>query len=207
VSGIAGEPEDIVLRTATTHIYLSAAEVAALANVCGDQGEVVLILAYTGLRFGELIGLNVEDVDLDARRVRVRRSMTQVGGRLVEGNPKSMAGRRSVPIPERLVPLFKARIDGRPHGAPAVTSRRGSRLSLENWKRSVRGRSAVAGLAATRYASTICDTPTPRCHGGPVRTFACSRKLWATPPSPSPHTLTPTSLTTSWTISPWRSTL
>jgi len=55
----------------------------------------------------------------------------------VEGNPKSMAGRRSVPIPERLVPLFKARIGGRPHGAPAVASRRGSRLSLENWKRSV----------------------------------------------------------------------
>ena len=98
----------------TTHIYLSATEVAALANVCADQGDVVLILAYTGLRFGELTGLNTEDVDLDARSVRVRRSMTQVGGRLAEGNPKSMAGRRSVPIPERLVPLFKARIDGRP---------------------------------------------------------------------------------------------
>jgi integrase len=96
----------------TTHIYLSASEVAALASVCGDQGDVVLILAYTGLRFGELTGFKVEDVDLDARRVRVRRSMTQVGRRLVEGNPKSMAGRRSVPIPERLVPLFKPRIDG-----------------------------------------------------------------------------------------------
>lgn len=120
----------------TTHIYLNAAEVTALANACGDQGDVVLILAYTGLRFGELTGLNVEDVDLDARRVRVRRSMTQVGGRLVEGNPKSAAGRRSVPIPERLVPLLKARIDGRSPGAPAVASPRGSRLGLENWKRS-----------------------------------------------------------------------
>jgi integrase len=46
---------------------VSAAEVAALATVCGDQGDVVLILAYTGLRFGELTGLNTEDVDLDAR--------------------------------------------------------------------------------------------------------------------------------------------
>jgi hypothetical protein len=42
----------------------------------------------------------VEDVDIGARRVRVRRSITQVGGRLVEGNPKSDAGRRSVPIPK-----------------------------------------------------------------------------------------------------------
>jgi integrase len=65
---------------------------------------VVLILAYTGLRFGELTGLNVEDVDVGARRIRVRRSITQVGGRLVEGNPKSDAGRRSVPIPERWLP-------------------------------------------------------------------------------------------------------
>jgi integrase len=70
---------------------------------------VVLILAYSGLRFGELTGLNVEDVDVEARRIRVRRSITQVGGRLVEGNPKSDAGRRSVPIPERLVPALKAR--------------------------------------------------------------------------------------------------
>jgi hypothetical protein len=26
------------------------------------------------------------------------------------------------------------------------------------------------------YASTICDTPTPHCHGGPVRTFAWLQK-------------------------------
>jgi integrase len=130
----------------TTHIYLTAAEVAVLARVCGDQGDVVSILAYTGLRFGELTGLNVEDVDLDARRIRVRRSITQVGGKLVEGNPKSKAGRRSVPIPERLVPMLKARIDGRLPGAAAVTSAKGSRLGLENWKRSVRWRAVIAEI-------------------------------------------------------------
>ena len=104
------------------HIYLTAGEVANLAQVCGGQGDVVLFLAYTGLRFGELTGLNVEDVDLGARRVRVRRSMTQVGGKFVEGNPKSEAGRRSVPIPERLMPALKARLDARIPGAPAIAS-------------------------------------------------------------------------------------
>jgi integrase len=134
------------------HIYLTAAEVAALAQVCGAQGDVVLILAYTGLRFGELTGLNVEDVDIGARRIRVRRSMTQVGGKLVEGNPKSDAGRRSVPIPERLMPALKARLDARPAGAPAIASPRGSRLSLENWKRAVNWRKSVTeiGRAALR---------------------------------------------------------
>jgi integrase len=62
----------------TTHTYLTTSEVAALAEACGNQGDVVLLLAYTGMRFGELVGLRVEDVDLKARRVRVRRSITQV---------------------------------------------------------------------------------------------------------------------------------
>lgn len=128
------------------HIYLTVAEVSALTQVCGKQGEVVLILAYTGLRFGELIGLNVEDVDLRARRIRVRRSMTQVGGKLVEGNPKSDAGRRSVPIPERLMPVLKARLGARPSGAPAIASPKGARLSLENWKRAVDWRKSVTAI-------------------------------------------------------------
>jgi integrase len=80
------------------------------------------------------------------RRIRVRRSITQVGGKLVEGNPKSKAGRRSVPIPQRLVPIVKGRIDGRAPGAPAISSPRGSRLGLENWKRSVRWPAAIAQI-------------------------------------------------------------
>jgi integrase len=107
---------------------------------------VVVILAYTGLRFGELTGLNVEDVDLGARRIRVRRSITQLSGRLLEGPPKSRAGRRSVPIPERLVPILKRRLEGRSAGEPAVVSPKGSRLGLENWKRAVGWRVRIAEL-------------------------------------------------------------
>ena len=110
------------------------------------QGDVVLILAYTGLRFGELTGLNVEDVDLQARRIRVRRSITQLSGRLIEGPPKSRAGRRSVPIPERLVPILKRRIEGRRAGQPAIMSPKGSRLGIENWKRAVGWRTRIVEL-------------------------------------------------------------
>ncbi|WP_068274814.1 tyrosine-type recombinase/integrase [Aldersonia kunmingensis] len=136
------------------HIYLTAAEVAELARTCGAQGDVVRVLAYTGLRFGELTGLNVEDVDLQTRRLRVRRSITQVGGRLTEGNPKSQAGRRVIPIPQRLLPIFEERTAGRPRGGPAIASPKGHRLSLENWKRAVAWR---------KSASTI-GRPTLRVH-------------------------------------------
>lgn len=120
------------------HTILTTAEVERLAELCGAQGDVVLILAYTGLRFGELIGLRVGDIDLAARRVRVRRSITQVGGKPTEGRPKSRAGIRAVPIPARIVPVLDRRIAGRPRSAVAVTSPHGALLSRENWVRDVK---------------------------------------------------------------------
>jgi integrase len=133
------------LRQAS-HSYLTTTETAALAEACGRQGDVIHLLAYTGMRFGELVGLRVEDVDLAARRIRVRRSITQVGGELVEGNPKSAAGRRSIPVPQRLTSILSERVTGRPPGAPAITSPNGALLGLENWKRSTRWRHTIAAI-------------------------------------------------------------
>ena len=130
----------------TTHVYLTSTEVERLAGLCGEQGDVVMILAYTGLRFGELTGLNVEDVDSAARRIRVRRSITQLSGRLIEGPPKSKAGRRSVPIPARIAPILERRVCGRPVGEPAITSPKGARLGIENWKRAVKWRTRIIEL-------------------------------------------------------------
>ena len=62
------------------HRYLTAAEVSRLARECGDHGDVVTLLAYTGLRWSELVGLRVGDVDLRARRLYVRRSAPEVEG-------------------------------------------------------------------------------------------------------------------------------
>ena len=123
------------------------------------QGDVVSLLAYTGLRFGELTGLNVEDIDLKARRIRVRRSITQVGGRLTEGNPKSAAGHRWIPIPERLVPVLTTRLRGRP-----AVSRRSSRRRARGWVLRT-GNAPSAGETRLRrsvgppYACTIMPTP------------------------------------------------
>lgn len=128
------------------HLYLTHAEVDDLATRCGPQGDIVRILAYTGLRWGELTGLNVADVDLVRRRISVRRSMTQVGGTLMTGKPKSRAGIRTVPLPRSLLGVLAARVDGRPRTAPAVTSPRGARLSRENWVRAVGWREQVTAL-------------------------------------------------------------
>ena len=38
------------------HRYLTTSEVSALAAALGDQGDVAIVLAYTGLRWSELVG-------------------------------------------------------------------------------------------------------------------------------------------------------
>lgn len=52
----------------------------------------------TGLRRGEILALRWSDVDLDAGTATVVRSLTEVRGRLVFGQPKSAKGRRTVKL-------------------------------------------------------------------------------------------------------------
>lgn len=82
------------------HRYLTTTEVGALAAACGDQGDAVTILAFTGLRWPELVGLRVGDIDLTARRLYVRQAAPDVEGRIIVGPPKTRAAVRTVPLPK-----------------------------------------------------------------------------------------------------------
>ena len=117
------------------HRYLTAAEVAALAAACKDQGDVVTILAYTGLRWSELVGLCVGDIDLPARRLHVRRAAPEVEGRIIIGPPKTRAAKRTVPLPKVVVDALKPRVAGREPDEPAITSPNGAILRSNNWRR------------------------------------------------------------------------
>jgi integrase len=72
---------------------------------------LVLLAAFTGLRWGELLFLRRRHLDLDDGIVNLRGSLGEVGGRLLEGPPKSAAGRRDVAIPEAIVPELRAHLD------------------------------------------------------------------------------------------------
>ena len=43
---------------------------------------LVATAAYTGLRWGECVGLHWQTIDLDARRLRVVRVLVEVGGQI-----------------------------------------------------------------------------------------------------------------------------
>ena len=93
------------------------------------------LLVYIGLRWSELVGLRVKDVDLAARRQYVRRAAPEAEGRIVVGPPKTRAGIRTVPLPRVVVDTFRARITGRGPDDPAVTSPNRGMLRSNNWRR------------------------------------------------------------------------
>ena len=66
-----------------------------------------LTLAATGMRRGEALGARWEDVDLDAGRWQVRRTLLPVAGRVVEGTPKSARGLRNVALDPLTVRTLK----------------------------------------------------------------------------------------------------
>lgn len=65
---------------------------------------IVLLAAWCGLRFGELVELRRKDFDNKQGALRVSRAVTWVGGKAVAGTPKSDAGTRIVAIPPHLLP-------------------------------------------------------------------------------------------------------
>jgi integrase len=65
----------------------------------GQARALVLVAAYGGPRWGELVGLRVKRVDLLHGRVTVAEQVAEVNGRLISGPPKTEAGRRTVTLP------------------------------------------------------------------------------------------------------------
>lgn len=92
---------------------LSGSEARAFlqaASEAGDRLEALYILAvHCGLRQGELFALKWEDVDLDARTLQVRRTLTRVkDGEPVFTTPKTAKSRRQVRLTNGAVSALRA---------------------------------------------------------------------------------------------------
>ena len=92
--------------------YLTHAQVQILADDSRHNATLVLLLAYTGLRWGEAVGLRVNSLDLARRRVLVQTNAVRVGGHIVIGSPKGCE-MRSVPFPAFLEALLTEQITGK----------------------------------------------------------------------------------------------
>lgn len=113
---------------------LTLDEVEALARRLGVDGDLVLAMAFLGLRWSELAGLRVGSVDLARGRVRIIERATEVGGRIDVSVPKSRASVRSVAIPASLRPVLAARMAGKGPADLVFPAPDGGHLRNGNWR-------------------------------------------------------------------------
>ena len=110
--------------------FLTAGEVTDLVRHSGDEGISVAVLAFTGLRFGELAALRVRRVDLGRHRLTIAESVTEVGGRLSWTTPKTHHT-RSVPFPPSLLGPIQSLCAGKVPDDFVFTSPEGWRAAAE----------------------------------------------------------------------------
>jgi integrase len=83
---------------------LTIPEVYALADAIDQRYRtLVLLAAFTSLRWGELAALRPSDIDLETCTIRVHRQLIELqGGETAFGPTKSKAGKRTVTFPAML---------------------------------------------------------------------------------------------------------
>lgn len=113
---------------------LTVEQIEALAERMGTEGDLVLAMAYLGLRWSELAGLKVADVDLTRGRVRIVERATEVAGRMDVSAPKSRASHRAIAIPTSLRPMLSERTIGKAPNSLVFPAPDGGYLRNGNWR-------------------------------------------------------------------------
>lgn len=81
---------------------------AVLRAADTDRNGHLWYLALSGLRRGELAGLRWSDIDMVAGTITIARNRVQAGaGKVVEGDPKTLSSRRTLPLDEGLVSMLR----------------------------------------------------------------------------------------------------
>lgn len=152
----------------------SIEEVERIAAAIEPRYRVLVVLAaWSGLRWGELAALSRQRIDRLHGVIQVEESMIQLGGgKRFIGPPKSAAGRRTVAVPPHLWPDIDAHLPayvGSEPGALVFTKESGVSLDRNNfhtmWRRATRAagvpdyhfhdlRHLAATLAAVSGATT-----------------------------------------------------
>ncbi len=133
-------------------VFLTAEELETLATSIDDRyATLVRLAAYTGMRAGEICALRVGSIDLDAGRITVAESVTEVPGHgLYFSEPKTYE-RRSVTLPGFLADELTAHLENRPEDPTefVFTSPDGAVLNHKNfYRRMFKPAVEAAGLPA-----------------------------------------------------------
>ena len=137
--------------------FASLVELYDLASVVPDPYRALILTAgFTGLRQGELFGLRRRDVDLLHGTITVRRKRLRLAsGQIIEDDPKTEAGRRTVALPTPLVAELDRHLSGMTDPQPEAyvfTTPQGDPLERSNFRNRVWApATAATGVDGLRF--------------------------------------------------------
>jgi integrase len=123
--------------------YLTHAQLAELADGSGPHRLLVLVLGYTGLRWGEAAAIRVRRVDPLRGRIAIVESVVDVNGQLIFGPPKTHQ-HRTVVVPRFLREELTQQISGKSPEDLLFSSLTGTPLRVSNVRRRWFDRAAAA---------------------------------------------------------------
>jgi integrase len=137
--------------------FATMAELLRLSdNVPARYKAMVLTAGLGGLRQGELLALRRGDVDLEAAVIHVRRKRQILdSGEILEGSPKSEAGKRTVSLPGPLTVELQTHLDAYVspgQGAYVFTSADGLPIERNNFRNRIwLPATKASGMAGFRF--------------------------------------------------------
>ncbi|MGP4112608.1 tyrosine-type recombinase/integrase [Streptomyces sp. 4N509B] len=123
---------------------------------CRNHCLLVITAAYTGMRWGELAGLQRDNVDLERGLVHITHNgaLHEVNGALSLGHPKTRASVRTVTLPPFLTALLTADLSA--HRRDFVfTTLRGALLRRSGFQRRVWAPATRGGTIDGRYWTPV----------------------------------------------------
>lgn len=146
-------------RTRREAEFLTVPEIDELAHACHrvedgrEYADVVRVLAFAGLRWGELAGLQVGDVvSVPGPGLRLQRTViahNKKGNLLLDTLKNHRA--RTVPLVEPLIPVIESWCEAKAPEEWLFGSPQGGPLSQANWKRTVQWSEAVAAIGKPKF--------------------------------------------------------
>lgn len=122
-----------------TMVFLTVPEVELLADQAAKKGRdvdglLVRFLAYTGVRINEALALQIQDVDLEHRKARIRRTWSDDGtGKMQLGTPKN-GKPRVIALPTSLIPQLELQIKDQSKDDYLFRAPRGGYIHDHSWR-------------------------------------------------------------------------
>ncbi|MEM8619854.1 MAG: site-specific integrase [Actinomycetota bacterium] len=136
-------------RVDPAHVAGVAGQVPQLAAAMPSRWRAaVLLMATTGLRLGECLGLTVDRVDFLRRTIRIDRQLGNLAGGSGFAEPKTDAGVRTIPVPSAVTDLLAAHLAEFGSGDDGLifTTETGGPIGRSTWSKHYRAACAAVGI-------------------------------------------------------------